>query len=101
MNPLSPFTYYLCHRRSALLQVTLVSLATATVFILACVLDTIPTCANVTYLTKLSRVIPTCGTLDPAGIHYRGRRGYCLGYTGPQISHPTQGRIWHPERHWP
>lgn len=57
MNPLPPFTFCLCHRRRPLLRITLVSLATATLFILAGVLDTIPTRANVSYLTKLSRVI--------------------------------------------
>jgi ABC-type lipoprotein release transport system permease subunit len=66
MNPLSPLTYYRRHKRSALLQAMLISLATAGLFILVAVLDTIPQRANVSYLTKLSRVIPTGGTLDPA-----------------------------------
>jgi ABC-type antimicrobial peptide transport system permease subunit len=66
MNPLSPLTYYLRHKRSALLQIALISLATVGLFVLVAVLDTIPLRANVSYLTKLSRVIPTGGTLDPA-----------------------------------
>ena len=66
MNPLSPFTYYRRHKRNALLQVALISLATAGLFILVAVLDTIPLRANVSYLTKLSRVTPIGGTLDPA-----------------------------------
>ncbi len=66
MNPLSPLTYYLRHKRSALLQIALVSLATVGLFILVGVLDAIPLRANVSYLTKLSRAIPTGGVLDPA-----------------------------------
>ncbi len=65
MNPLSPFTYYRRHKRSALLQVALISLATVGLFILVAVLDTIPMRANVSYLTKFSQVIPTGGALDP------------------------------------
>ena len=66
MNPLSPFTYYLRHKRSALLQIALISLATIGLFVLVAVLDTIPLRANVSYLTKLSRVVPTGDALDPA-----------------------------------
>ncbi|HSR30224.1 MAG TPA: ABC transporter permease [Anaerolineae bacterium] len=65
MNPLSPLTYYRRHRRSALLQIALISLATAGLFILVGVLDTIPLRVDVSYLTKISRVIPTGGTLAP------------------------------------
>jgi len=66
MNPLSPFTYYRRHKRSALLQIALISLATVGLFILVGVLDAIPLRANVSYLTKLSRVTPTGGALNPA-----------------------------------
>jgi len=66
MNPLSPFTYYRRHKRQALLQIALISLATVGLFILVAVLDTIPMRANVSYLTKLSQVTPTGGALDPA-----------------------------------
>ena len=66
MNPLSPFTYYRRHKRSALLQIALIGLATVGLFILVGVLDAIPLRANVSYLTKLSRVVPTGGALDPA-----------------------------------
>ncbi len=65
MNPLSPVTYYRRHKRSALLQIALISLATVGLFILVGVLDTIPLRANVSYITKLSRVIPTGDALDP------------------------------------
>jgi ABC-type lipoprotein release transport system permease subunit len=68
MNPLSPFTYYRRHKQSALLQIALISLATVGLFILVGVLDTIPLRANVSYLTKLSRVTPTGGALDPATV---------------------------------
>ncbi len=67
MNPLSPFTYYRRHKRSALLQIALISLATVGLFILVGVLDAaIPLRVNVSYITKLSRVIPTGSALDPA-----------------------------------
>jgi len=65
MNPLSPLTYYRRHKWSALLQIALISLATVGLFILVGVLDTIPLRANVSYITKLSRVFPTGGALDP------------------------------------
>ncbi len=68
MNPLSPLTYSRRHKRSALLQIALISLATAGLFILVGVLDTIPSRVNVSYLTKLSRVMPTTSALDPATV---------------------------------
>ena len=67
-NPLSPTTYYRRHKRAALLQIALISLATVALFILVGVLDTIPLRANLSYLTKFSRVAPTAGTLDPGVI---------------------------------
>ena len=66
MHLLSPLTYYLRHKRSALLQIALISLATVGLFILVGVLDAVALRANVSYLTKLSRAIPTGGALDPA-----------------------------------
>jgi lipoprotein-releasing system permease protein len=68
MNPLSPLTYYRRHKRSALLQIALISLATVGLFILVGVLDTIPLRANMSYLTKVSRVSPKRGVLDPATV---------------------------------
>jgi len=65
MNPLSPFTYYRRHKRSALLQIALISLATVGLFVLVAVLDTIPLRANVSYLTRLSHVSPIGDALDP------------------------------------
>jgi ABC-type antimicrobial peptide transport system permease subunit len=65
MNPLSPFTYYRRHKRSALLQIALISLATVGLFVLVAVLDTVSLRANVSYLTRLSRVVPAGNALDP------------------------------------
>ena len=65
MNPLSPLTYYVRHKRSALLQMALICLATVGLFVLVGVLDAIPQRANVSYLTQFSRVLPTGDTLDP------------------------------------
>jgi putative ABC transport system permease protein len=65
MNPLSPLTYYRRHRGSALLQMALIGFATVGLFVLVGVLDAIPLRANVSYLTRLGRVIPVGGTLDP------------------------------------
>ena len=66
MNPHSPFTYYRRHKRSALLQISLISVATLGLFILVGVLDAIPLRANVSYLTKLSRIVPVSEALNPA-----------------------------------
>ena len=66
MNPLSPLMYYRRHKRSALLQITLVSVATVGLIVLVGVLDAIPLRANVSYLTRLSRVIPIGEMIDPA-----------------------------------
>jgi ABC-type antimicrobial peptide transport system permease subunit len=68
MNPLSPMTYYRRHKKSALLQIALISLATAGIFVLVGVLDAIPLRSDVSYLTKLSRVIPVGAALDPATV---------------------------------
>jgi len=66
MNPLSPLTYYRRHKRSALLQIALISVATAGLIILVGVLDAVPLRANVSYLTRFSRVTPIGEILDPA-----------------------------------
>jgi len=65
VNALSPLTYYRRHKRSALLQIALISLATVGLFVLVAVLDTIPLRANVSYLTRLSHVTPIGDALDP------------------------------------
>lgn len=65
MNPLSPLTYYLRHKKNALVQIALISLATVGLFILVAVLDVMPERGQVSYLTMMSRVIPTGSALDP------------------------------------
>jgi ABC-type lipoprotein release transport system permease subunit len=65
VNPLSPLTYYRRHKGSALLQIALIGLATVGLFILVAVLDTVPLRAKVSYLTRISRVIPAGDALDP------------------------------------
>lgn len=64
MNPLSPLTYYLRHKKNALVQISLICLATAGLFILVGVLESVPLRANVIYVTRLSRVFPVGGALD-------------------------------------
>jgi ABC-type lipoprotein release transport system permease subunit len=59
MNPLSPFIYHLRHRRSTLLLMALVCLATVGLYVMVSVLDSIPMRAQFIYLTKVSRVYPT------------------------------------------
>jgi ABC-type antimicrobial peptide transport system permease subunit len=65
MNPLSPTTYYLRHKASALVQIAIIGLATVGVFVLVSVLDAIPLRVNLSYLTRLSRVTPAGDALDP------------------------------------
>ena len=92
MNPLSPLTYYRRHKRSALLQIALISLATVGLFVLVAVLDTIPQRANVSYLTKLSRVTPIGGTLDPtvvSQIQTRPAVAQVIPDNGLRITLPT------------
>jgi hypothetical protein len=67
MNPLSPVTYHLRHKRSTLLLMALVCLATIGLYLMVSVLDSIPMRAQFSYLTKVSRVYPAAGSsLDPA-----------------------------------
>jgi ABC-type antimicrobial peptide transport system permease subunit len=56
MNPLSPFTYYQRHKRSAVLLLILIAFSTTGLFIMVSVLDSIPLRANASYLTRVSRV---------------------------------------------
>jgi putative ABC transport system permease protein len=66
MDPLSPLMYYSRHKRSTLLQIALISVATVGLFVLVGVLDAIPLRANVSYLTVISRVSPIGVMLEPA-----------------------------------
>ena len=66
MNPLSPLTYYRRHKRSALLLVALVTLATMTLYTIVGVLDSITMQLDLSYLSRVSRVRPDTGqALDP------------------------------------
>ena len=58
MNPLSPLTYYRRHKGSALLLVAIICLATAGLFLMVGVLDSIPMRGHTSYLTGISRVYP-------------------------------------------
>ena len=53
MNPFSPFIYHLRHRRSTLLLMALVCLATVGLYVMVSVLDSIPMRAQFIYLTKV------------------------------------------------
>jgi ABC-type antimicrobial peptide transport system permease subunit len=68
MNPLFPLTYYRRHKRSTLLLVTLIVLATIGIFMMVAVLDSIPLRAQASYLTEVSRVYPKAGDSLGAGI---------------------------------
>lgn len=66
MNPLSPLTYYRRHKRSALLLMALICLATLGLYVMVAVLDSIPMRAQYIYLTRVSRIYPAGGdTLEP------------------------------------
>jgi ABC-type lipoprotein release transport system permease subunit len=68
MNPLSPFTYYRRHKRSAALLIALLCLATMGVYVMVGVLDTIPMRARVSYLTVVSRVYSVGGDSLESGV---------------------------------
>jgi ABC-type lipoprotein release transport system permease subunit len=69
MNPLSPTTYYRRHKGSAILLITIICLATAGLFIMVAVLDSIPMRGHTSYLTRVSRVFPSIGdAVDPGDI---------------------------------
>jgi ABC-type lipoprotein release transport system permease subunit len=81
MNPLSPLTYYRRHRRSALLLMALITLATMVLFTIVGVLDSLTLQLDFGYLSRISRVRPDTGyALEPGVI--------------PQIqAHPDMERI--------
>jgi putative ABC transport system permease protein/lipoprotein-releasing system permease protein len=68
MNPLSPTTYYQRHKRSASLLLILITLSTLGLYIMVSVLDSIPLRANVSYLTRVSRVYPVTAQVLDAGV---------------------------------
>jgi ABC-type lipoprotein release transport system permease subunit len=66
MNPLSPVTYHWRHKRSTLVLIALICLATTGVYVMVGVIDSIPMRAHVSYLTQVSRVYPVAGdSLEP------------------------------------
>lgn len=59
MNPLSPLTYYRRHKRSALLLMSLITLATLGLYVMVAVLDSTTLAhADVSYLKRVSQVYP-------------------------------------------
>ena len=69
MNPLSPFTYYRRHKRSAVLLIALVMLATMVLYAIVGVLDSLTMQLDFSYLSRLSRVSPDTGhALEPGVI---------------------------------
>jgi len=68
MNPISPVTYHLRHKRSTLLLIVLVCLATVGLYVMVSVLDSIPMRAQFIYLTKVSRVYPANGNALEPGV---------------------------------
>ena len=68
MNPLSPLTYYLRHKRQTLLLVGLVSLMTLGVCTMVRLLDSMPENYQIAsnYLTRVSLVSASGPSLDPA-----------------------------------
>ena len=81
MNPLSPLTYYRRHRRSALLLVALIALATMVLYTIVGVLDSLTLQLDFSYLSRVSRVRPDTGYALEPGVP-------------PQIqSHPDVARM--------
>ena len=68
MNPLSPFTYYVRHKRSALLLVTLITLATMALYTIVGVLDSLTMQLDLSYLSRISRVRPDTGQALESGV---------------------------------
>ncbi len=93
MNPLSPVTYHLRHKRTTLLLMALVCLATIGLYLMVSVLDSIPMRAQFSYLTKVSRVYPAAGSsLDPgvlAQIETHPDVAHVILNNGVWISPPT------------
>jgi hypothetical protein len=93
MNPLSPVTYHLRHKRTTLLLMALVCLATIGLYLMVSVLDSIPMRAQFSYLTKVSRAYPAAGSsLDPgvlAQIETHPDVAHVILNNGVWISPPT------------
>lgn len=69
MNPLSPLTYYRRHKRSALLLMGLITLATLGLYVMVAVLDSLTLMrAHVSYLTRVSQVYPNIELSIESGV---------------------------------
>jgi ABC-type lipoprotein release transport system permease subunit len=68
MNPLSTFTYYRRHKRSALLLIALVALATLAPYSIVGVLDSLTMQLDFSYLTHVSLVRPDTNHTLEAGV---------------------------------
>jgi ABC-type lipoprotein release transport system permease subunit len=81
VDPLSPLTYYRRHRRSALLLMALITLATMVLYTIVGVLDSLTLQLDFSYLSRISRVRPDTGYALEPGVK-------------PQIqSHPDVARM--------
>ncbi len=66
MNPLSPITYYLRHKGSALLLISLISITTILVYVMIAVVDSTSLInAEVSYLKHVSIAFPEGDTFEP------------------------------------
>jgi ABC-type lipoprotein release transport system permease subunit len=68
MNPLSPITYYRRHKRSALLLIALVALATLALYTIVGVLDSLTLQLDFSYLSRISRVRPGTSQALESGV---------------------------------
>jgi len=97
MNPLSPLTYYRRHRRSALLLVALVALATMVLYTIVGVLDSLTLQLDFSYLSRVSRVRPDTGYALESGVlpQIQSHPGVArmISDNGLTIAVPTLGGI--------
>ena len=97
MNPLSPLTYYRRHKRSAVLLIALVMLATMVLYAIVGVLDSLTMQLDFSYLSRLSRVRPDTGhELEPgvvSQIQAHPDVARVISDNGVLIAVPTLGGI--------
>ncbi len=97
MNPLSPLTYYRRHKRSAVLLIALVMLATMVLYAIVGVLDSLTMQLDFSYLSRLSRVRPDTGhALEPgvvSQIQAHPDVARVISDNGMLIAVPTLGGI--------
>jgi ABC-type lipoprotein release transport system permease subunit len=97
MNPLSPLTYYRRHKRSALVLVALITLATMVLYTIVGVLDSLTLQLDFSYLSRISRVRPDTGyALEPGvtpQIQAHPDVAHMISDNGLTIAVPTLGGI--------